>query len=91
MVPEVIQPFLWSNDLEKVDLQRDKKRIILNILNIGTKEATDWLFNFYPRPEIIKTIIEHGAKGELSGKSLNYWTLLLDIDQKKLIKTRLPD
>jgi len=90
MVPEVIQPFLWSSDLEKIDLRRDKNRIILNVLNLGTKTATDWLFGFYPRSEIIKTILEYGAKGELNDKSLNYWTLILDIDPKKLEKIRLP-
>jgi hypothetical protein len=90
MVPEVIKPFLWSNDLEKVDLQRDKNRIILNVLNLGTKAATDWLFGFYPRSEIIETILERGAKGELNDKSLNYWTLILDIDPKKLNRIRLP-
>jgi hypothetical protein len=89
MIPEVIKPFLWSNDLEKVDLQRDKSRIILNVLNLGTKAATDWLFGFYSRSEIVKTVLECGAKGELNEKSLNYWTLILDIDPKKLIKTRL--
>jgi hypothetical protein len=90
MIPEAIKPFLWSNDLEKVDLRRDKNRIILNVLNLGTKAATDWLFGFYPKSEIVKTILEYGAKGELNDKSLNYWTLILDINPKKLTKTRLP-
>ena len=90
MVPEIIKPFLWSNDLEKIDLRHDKTRIILNVLNLGTKGATDWLLGFYPKSEIVKTILEYGAKGELSDKSLNYWTLILDIDAKKLTKTRMP-
>ncbi|MDD4625124.1 MAG: hypothetical protein WCX23_00580 [Candidatus Paceibacterota bacterium] len=89
MIPKVIRPFLWSNNLDEMDLQRDKKRIILNILNIGTKPATDWLFDFYPKSEIVKIIVEYGAKGELSEKSLNYWTLMLDIPFKKLTSKRL--
>jgi hypothetical protein len=72
MCPKIIQPYLWSSDLEKIDLQEDKIRIILNVLNIGSKKATDWIFNFYPKAEIKKTIINYGAKGELSPKSLNY-------------------
>jgi len=89
MIPKIIHPFLWSSDLKKIDLQRDKKRIILNLLNLGSKEATDWLFCFYPKTEIKKTLINYGARGELSSKSLNYWTLVLNIDSKKLIKSRL--
>jgi len=89
MPPKLIQQFLWFSDLKKIDLQRDKKRIILNLLNLGSKKATDWLFDFYPKAEIKKTLINYGAKGELSAKSLNYWNLVLNIDPKKLIKSRL--
>jgi len=41
MCPKIIQPYLWSSDLKKIDLQEDKIRIILNVLNIGSKKATD--------------------------------------------------
>jgi len=88
MCPKIIQPYLWSSDLKKIDLQEDKTRIILNVLNIGSKEATDWLFEYYPKSEIKKTFINYGAKGELNPKSLNYWTIILKIDPKKLIKKR---
>jgi hypothetical protein len=88
MLPKFIKPFLWYHDFKKIDLQKDKQRIILNILNIGTKKATDWLFDFYPKSEIKKIVINYGSKGELSKKSLNYWVLFLNIDSKKLIKSR---
>ena len=88
MPPKIIQPFLWFSDLKKIDLQKDKNRIILNVLNIGTKKATDWLFSFYGRPAIRKTVINLGGKGELSSKSLNYWALILKIDQKKISGAR---
>ncbi len=89
MLPKVIQNFLWSNDLKKINLQKDKTRIILSILNIGSQAASNWLFDFYPQAVIRKTIINYGAKGELSAKSLNYWTLILDINQSQLLRTRL--
>lgn len=88
MLPKSIQPFLWFSDLKKIDLQKDKTRIILNVLNLGTKKATDWLFGYYPKSEIKKVVKNYGAKGELSPKSLNYWTFILDIKQSQLIKTR---
>jgi hypothetical protein len=89
MLPKFIQSFLWFSDLKKIDSQRDKKRIILNLLNLGSKKSTDWLFDFYPKAEIKKFFINYGAKGELSEKSLNYWSLVLNINQKDLIKSRL--
>lgn len=89
MPPKFIAPFLWFNDLKKIDLERDKNRIILNILNLGDKKATDWLFDFYPKKEIKETLSRRGAKGELSDKSWNYWTLILKVDRKKLAAARL--
>ena len=89
MLPKFIQPFLWFNDFKKIDPQRDKNRIALNLLNFGTKQATDWLFVYYSKSEIKKIIINYGAKGELSPKSLNYWMLVLNIDPKKIVKSRL--
>jgi hypothetical protein len=89
MLPKFVQPFIWFNDLKKIDLQKDKNRIILNVLNFGTKKATDWLFSYYTKSEIKKVIINYGAKGELSPKSLNYWELVLHINPKKLIRSRL--
>lgn len=88
MPPKIIRPFLWFSDLKKINLQRDKARIILNVLNFGTKPATDWLFYFYPLAAIKKVVRSRGAGGELSAKSLNYWTLILNINSRRLIKSR---
>lgn len=44
--------FLWSFDLAKMDLKKIKKRIIANVLNFGSKEATDLLFKVYNRKDI---------------------------------------
>ena len=89
MPPKIIRPFLWSSDIKKINLRADKKRIILNVLNFGTKPATDWLFNFYSRSEIKSAVISQGAKGELSAKSLNYWSLILNINSERLVRARL--
>lgn len=89
MIPDYVKPFLWSYDTQRIDLERDKRRVILNVLNLGSKPATDWLFSQYPKEVIKKTVEEFGAKGELSPKSLNYWLLLLEIDVRSLSKSRI--
>jgi len=88
MPPKIIRPFLWSSDMRQIDLRSDRRRIILNILNLGTKEATDWLFSFYSRAAIRQALIRQGAKGELSGKSLNYWSLVLGVKPGGLARSR---
>jgi len=78
MIPQFIQPFLWSYDIEKLDLSRDKKRIITNVLNLGTTRATEWLFETYGR-EDIKEVLTNPLPGEWNKKSLNFWGLVLDV------------
>jgi len=78
MIPPFIQPFLWSYNVEKLDLSRDKKRIITNILNLGTTQATKWLFETYSKEDIKEALI-HPLSGEWNRKSLNFWGLVLNI------------
>ncbi len=79
------KPFLWSYDLEKMDIERDKRRIISNVLNLGTKEATDLLFEIYDENDI-KEAVENPKPGEWSKKSLNYWSIIFDLKTKHVLR-----
>jgi hypothetical protein len=78
-IPQYIKPFLWSYDTADLDIVNDKKRIITNILNLGTKKATDWVFSTYSKEDIEKSLLDQ-YKGEWNKKSLNYWALILGVD-----------
>jgi len=79
MIPDFVHPFLWSYDVGALDLERDKKRIITNVLNLGTAQATDWLFSVYSR-KAIQECLTHPLPGEWNKKSLSFWALLFDIE-----------
>lgn len=81
MIPEFVYPFLWSYDISKMNLKRDKKRIITNILNFGTTKATDWLFSVYDKNDI-KENVKNPMPGEWSEKSLNFWSIVLNVESK---------
>jgi hypothetical protein len=83
MIPEYIQPFLWSYDIAKMDIQRNRKIIILNILNLGDVKAVKWLFKMYKKEEI-KEVIESSSLGEWNKKSLNFWKLFFVIQDNKI-------
>src|SRR3989344_8026380 len=68
MIPKFVKPFLWSYDIEALDISRDKKRIITNVLNLGTSEATRWLFNTYTK-EDIKECLLNPLPGAWNNKS----------------------
>jgi hypothetical protein len=88
MIPPYIQPFLWSYDISKLDISRDKKRIITNVLNLGSSEATEWLFKTYSRQDL-KNAIVYPMSGEWSKKSLNFWGLIFDVKPELMTKRSL--
>lgn len=77
-IPGFIKAFLWSYDSTKIDLQKDKKRIITNVLNYGSKEATDWLFSVYNKNDITETI-KIPFSGEWNKKSLHFWSFVFNV------------
>lgn len=77
-IPAEVRPFLWSYDIDSLDLERDKKRIITNVLNFGTKEATDWLFRTYS-PDDIRDAVSRPFHGEWDRKSLSFWSLIFGV------------
>ena len=74
-IPNYVKSSLWSYDIDKIDLEEHKERIITNILNHGTDKAVDWLFNTYSEKEI-KKVIKYPFYGEWDKKSLNFWALI---------------
>ena len=77
-VPQSMRPFLWSYDMTRIDMVKDKKRIITNILNLGTKEATDWLFSAFDKKDICEAVL-NPLPGEWSKKSLHFWAFALGV------------
>lgn len=53
--PKILQPFLWSTNVELLDIDRDKSYIIHQILLYGTFKELRWLLTTYSKKEIIET------------------------------------
>jgi hypothetical protein len=79
---QAFKPFLWSYDLDKLDVEKDKRRIITNVLNLGTKEVCDLLFSIYSKEDIKKEVV-NPLPGEWNKKSLNYWSIIFNIQPKQ--------
>lgn len=88
MLPKNLAPFLWSSDLKKINLEKDKKRVITNILNLGSKKATDWLFKQYDK-KTIKQVIQKPLPGEWNKKSLNLWQIVFGIKKTKTASRKI--
>lgn len=53
--PKTLQPFLWSTNVNLLDVDRDKSYIIHQILLYGTFKELQWLLTTYSKKEIIET------------------------------------
>ncbi len=77
-IPQFVKPFLWSYEIEKLDLHTNKKLIIHNVLNFGSKKATDWLMGVYSKGEI-QEVLRTTPASEWSKKSIALWELLFNV------------
>lgn len=82
-LPSLLKPFLWSYDLDKIDKEKHKNIIIKNILDIGTKEAIDWMIKNYTKNEI-KMAIRLSTRLSWSKKSINLWSLIYKVSPKEV-------
>jgi len=55
-LPDFFRPLLWSYDVGRIDVQRDKRTIIVQALNYGDLEHWRWLIKAYGREGIRETL-----------------------------------
>jgi hypothetical protein len=84
-MPQSAKNCLWSYDIDKLNLEINKGKIIFNILNFGNMEAVKWLFNTYKKQEIVKVAVST-SETEWSKKSLNYWKNILGFEVVKKVR-----
>lgn len=83
-VPKQFRRVLWSYDINKMDLEEDKKEIITQVLNYGTWEDLKLLYNLYSEKEI-KKVVRNPRRGVWFEKVLNFWITIFNIQLKKEI------
>lgn len=77
-LPDFLQPYLPSYDLNDLSIENDKKLIITSILNKGDKKALDWLLRTYSKIKIRNTI-EKPVRGFWHRNILKYWLKIFNI------------
>jgi hypothetical protein len=77
-----VKAVLWSYDTNKIDLQKHRRLIISQVLNFGTKKATDWLFKYYGK-DVVRDTASEIPLGQWDKKSLALWSLNLKFIAKK--------
>lgn len=78
VIPQSLQAALWSYDLERLDIEKDKKLIITQVLNYGVLKDVKWLYSIYSE-EDIKEVVKNPSRGRWFAKTLNFWLTVFNI------------
>ncbi|HEY4509923.1 MAG TPA: hypothetical protein VJC15_02985 [Candidatus Paceibacterota bacterium] len=81
-IPKWFRKFYWWGDASKVDLERDTKTIIVQLINHGAWSHWKWLVQTYGK-EKLKNIIREIPTSEFRSSALKLISLLLGIEQMK--------
>lgn len=57
VIPKHLQSLLWSTNADRLDHKKDKAYIIHQVLIYGTLADIRWLFQTYPKQEIIRVFL----------------------------------
>jgi hypothetical protein len=82
IAPNFVNACLWSYDTNVMDIEKDKQRIITNVLNYGGEKAVEWLFETYPR-DTIQRAVRTPMIGEWNKKSAALWSLVFEVEINK--------
>ncbi len=84
-IPRFVAPCLWSCNINKLGLRKDKQLIITQVLNYGDEKRVRWLYSVYNEKDI-KNVVSHPNRGLWFDRVLNFWEIILNIRIPK--KTR---
>ena len=56
-IPKRLQAVLWSANIDKLDLEKDKYYIIHQIFAYGNLDDIKWVIDTYPNNEILETFV----------------------------------
>lgn len=77
-LPEIFRPIMWSYNFAKIDIEKDKKIVIVNSINYGTFEHWRWLSRQYEK-NIIHDIMSQISASEIRPQALKLASLIFSI------------
>jgi len=85
LTPQSVKAVLWSYDLNTIEVQKDKKLIIFQVLNFGSEDAIKWLFKEYGF-SVVEEVAGAIPLSQWNKKSLSLWKIFFSLNPKERIK-----
>ena len=77
-LPEFFKPLFWSYNFESIDLEKQRKLVIVNTINYGDLKHWRWIHNYYSG-KTIKDVLENIAATELRPRAGRLAELLFNL------------
>jgi len=84
-LPIFLKRYFWDTDFFKLNKNSHGQFVIERILNYGDEKAVKWLFRYFKRSELTETLEK---RRNISRLSANYWSLILNIPDNKILCLR---
>ncbi len=72
-LPSYVTKYFWGDNLNELDIQKNRKYIVETLLNLGDRSALKWLFSKVDK-ETIKELL---PSLKLDKKSAHFWSLYI--------------
>lgn len=80
-LPEFLRQYFWDVDFDKLDVAKKPRFILKRVIDLGDTRALTWVQSIFDQEDIEELIL---TSRDLSRKTANYWTTILDLDPKKV-------
>ena len=76
--PETLRLLFWSYDFSRIDLERHRKTIIVQVLNYGTFSQWRWLIETYGR-DAVRAVLQQIPATEIKPRTRRLASLVFDV------------
>lgn len=77
----VLAPVFWDVKFEEVDIAKNPRFVLKRVIDRGDTRALKWIMERFTKEDIKELIL---TSRDVSRKTANFWTLILDIDPNKV-------
>ncbi|MBC8526927.1 MAG: hypothetical protein H8D22_08760 [Candidatus Cloacimonetes bacterium] len=81
-LPEFLRTYFWDVDFDKLDMDAYPKYVLSRILEYGNEKAVRWMKKNYTKDDVADVLFRLRS---VSPKSANFWSVIYDIDRKKVL------
>jgi len=79
-LPDYFRPILWSYDLDKLNPEKNRKTVIVNVINYGNLKHWRWLKKNYGE-EVVRKVLARIRASEIRPGARRLASIIFDVSQ----------